>query len=291
MCKSDFEFLKLLGYGAYGRVFLSRKKDDGKIYAIKVLDKKNIKRNKQIELAKLERKILKSIDSLFLIKLYYAFQSRTKLFLVLEYWPGGEFFYYLKLMSTFHEKTVKFYATNIILGLKDLHDNDIVYRDLKPENLLIDYDGYMKLADFGLAKENVDLDSGWKTFCGTAEYMAPEILNMKSYGRMWDLWSLGCLVFELLQGRPPFYDSNQKIMFSKIYNEDLYKQSINDIQMKIRKFWPNLIDFITSLLERDPKQRLGYNGFEEIMNHPWFDDIGKIFLSINFTYRLEKDTG
>ena len=117
--------MKLLGYGTYGRVFLARKKNNGKIYAIKVLDKRNIKRNKQSDLTKLERKILKTIKNPFLIRLYYAFQSKTKLFLVIEYCPGGELYFYLRILKRFHEKTVKFYAANILLGLKALHDNDI----------------------------------------------------------------------------------------------------------------------------------------------------------------------
>lgn len=117
--------MKLLGYGTYGRVFLARKRNNGKIYAIKVIDKKNIIRHSQSDLTKLERKILKTIKSRFLIKLYYAFQSKTKLFLVIEYCPGGEFYYYLKILKSFHEKTVKFYALNILFGLKALHDNNI----------------------------------------------------------------------------------------------------------------------------------------------------------------------
>lgn len=117
--------MKLLGYGTYGRVFLARHKKTGKIYAIKVLDKKNIKRNKQNELTKLERKILKTIKSKFLIRLYFAFQSHTKLFLVIEYWPGGELYYYLKIWRKFHENVVRFYVSNILLGLKALHDQNI----------------------------------------------------------------------------------------------------------------------------------------------------------------------
>jgi len=123
--KDDFEMLKLLGYGTYGRVFLARKKNNGKLYAIKVLDKKNIKKNRQTELTKLERNILKNNKSPFLIKLYYAFQTPTKLFLVIEYCPGGELYFYLKTLKHFHEKTVKFYAANILLGLKALHDQNI----------------------------------------------------------------------------------------------------------------------------------------------------------------------
>ena len=117
--------MKLLGYGTYGRVFLARKKTTGKMYAIKVLDKKSIKKGKQSELTKLERKILKDIRDPFLIRLYYAFQSPTKLFLVIEYCPGGELYFYLRLLKRFHEKTVQFWASNILLGLKALHDQDI----------------------------------------------------------------------------------------------------------------------------------------------------------------------
>ena len=123
--KKDFEMMKLLGYGAYGKVFLARKKNNGKMYAIKVLDKSVIKKGKQAELTKLERKILKNIKDPFLIRLYYSFQSPTKLFLVIEYCPGGELYFYLKILKRFHEKTVQFWASNILLGLKALHDHDI----------------------------------------------------------------------------------------------------------------------------------------------------------------------
>lgn len=274
--KDSFEFMKLLGYGTYGRVFLVRKKNNGKIYAIKVLNKENIKKGKQLELTKLERKILKNIKSSFLIKLYYAFQSKTKLFLVLEYWPGGEFYYYLKTLRWFHELTVQFYATNIILGLKALHENGITYRDLKPENLLIDHRGYMKLADFGLAKEKWSPVSGCNTFWGTAEYVAPELIKNKGYGTMWDLWGLGWIIYELLESRPPFYESNQKVMFHKIHNDHLFNQNIKEITKKmLKKYSPDLVDFVIKLLKKDPKQRLGYNGYKEIMDHPWFSNIGK----------------
>lgn len=117
--------MKLLGYGTYGRVFLARRKINGKIYAIKVLDKKNINKNKQIDLTKLERKILKTMKDKFLIKLYFAFQSPTKLFLVIEYCPGGELYFYLRICKKLHVKVVRFYASNILLGLKALHDKDI----------------------------------------------------------------------------------------------------------------------------------------------------------------------
>mmetsp|Transcript_17501 Transcript_17501/g.16721 ORF Transcript_17501/g.16721 Transcript_17501/m.16721 type:complete len:188 (+) Transcript_17501:239-802(+) len=157
----------------------------------------------------------------FIIELAYAFQTPEKLFFVLEFCPGGELFFHLSRIGNFDEKVSKFYCTQIVLAIYHLHKNDIIYRDLKPENVLIDKDGYAKLTDFGLSKEGIKDNQGAKTFCGTPEYLAPEIVEEgSSHGKAVDWWSLGCIIYEMLTGQPPFQlkDNNRNDLFKKIKN-------------------------------------------------------------------------
>ena len=177
----------------------------------------------------IERSILERVNNIFIIRMVYAFQSTDKLFYILEYCPGGELFFYLKQIGRFKEQAAQFYASNVLLAFKHLHKNKILYRDLKPENVLVDEDGYLKITDFGLSKENIDKpigyfdrNEGYKSLkepgshiiCGTAEYMSPEMLQGKGFGFATDWWSFGCLIYEMLTGRPPFMHE---------YRDKLYK--------------------------------------------------------------------
>ena len=146
----------------------------------------------------------------------YAFQSDSKLFFVLEYCPGGELFFYLNQIDRFKEDVARFYASNIVLAIHHIHSQNIVYRDLKPENVLVDHDGYLKIADFGLSKENIFDSTDAKSLCGTAEYLAPEILLNQGYGKAVDWWLYGCLIYEMLCGIPPFYSKSRKKLMSMI---------------------------------------------------------------------------
>lgn len=173
--KKDFEMISVIGKGSYGKVMLVRKKDNGMLYALKVLKKAELVKRNQVEHTMTERRILENIRHPFVVKMDFAFQSDSKLFFVLEYCPGGELFFYLSQIGRFKEDAARFYAANILLALHHLHSQNILYRDLKPENVLVAKDGYIKIADFGLSKENVTSNEA-KSICGTAEYLAPEIL-------------------------------------------------------------------------------------------------------------------
>lgn len=216
----DFELLKVLGKGGYGKVFQVRKitgQDSGCIFAMKVLKKATIARNaKDTAHTKAERNILEAVRHPFLVDLIYAFQTCGKLYLILEYLSGGELFMQLEREGIFMEDTACFYLAEITLAIEHLHRQGIVYRDLKPENILLDHQGHVKLTDFGLCKESLHDGSMTHTFCGTIEYMAPEILTRHGHGKAVDWWSLGALMYDMLTGAPPFTADNRKKTIDKI---------------------------------------------------------------------------
>ena len=197
--------LSVIGKGSYGKVLLVKKNDTDVLYAMKVLKKAEIIKRNQFEHTMAERRILETVHSPFIVKMDYAFQSETKLFFLLDYCPGGELFFYLSQIGRFKEDAARFYASNILLALEHLHQKNIIYRDLKPENVLVGKDGYIKLTDFGLSKENIQGDKEAMSLCGTAEYLSPEILLKKGHGKATDWWSFGAIIYEMLCGLPPFY--------------------------------------------------------------------------------------
>ncbi|XP_013392365.1 ribosomal protein S6 kinase beta-1 [Lingula anatina] len=221
----DFELLKVLGKGGYGKVFQVRKisgKDAGKIFAMKVLKKATIVRNaKDTAHTKAERSILEAVKNPFIVDLVYAFQTGGKLYLILEYLPGGELFMQLEREGIFMEDTACFYIAEITLALEHLHSTGIIYRDLKPENILLTSTGHIKLTDFGLCKESIQEGHLTHTFCGTIEYMAPEILTRSGHGKAVDWWSLGALMYDMLTGAPPFTAENRKKTIDKILKAKL----------------------------------------------------------------------
>ncbi|KAI3638835.1 hypothetical protein MIR68_003333 [Amoeboaphelidium protococcarum] len=262
----DFELLKVLGKGSFGKVLQVRKRDTNRIYAMKVLYKKDIIERQEVEHTMSERHILKLTNHPFLVGLKFAFQTQDKLYLVLDFMNGGELFYHLQQSGRFDEERAQFYGAEILLSLDHLHKQNVIYRDLKPENILLDYNGHVALTDFGLCKENMTTDSLTKTFCGTAEYLAPEILLGQGYGRAVDWWSLGILLYEMMHGVPPFYADNHHAMYRKILYSDLVFPD---------NFSPLAKSLITALLDRDPKTRLGSGPTdgEEIKKHPFFKNI------------------
>jgi tRNA A-37 threonylcarbamoyl transferase component Bud32 len=214
LCVGDFDLLKVVGKGAFGKVMLVRKKANkgaGQIYAMKVLKKSVISAKGQVEHTKSERSILCEIRHPYIVRLRFAFQSEDKLYLVTDYYNGGSLFYHLRKSRAFSEDRAKFYAAQLLSALDHLHQQHIIYRDLKLENVLMDNVGHIALTDFGLSKQNIDLTGGATTFCGTAEYIAPELLKGQKYGAAVDWWSFGILLFEMMHGRTPFYDKNRKV--------------------------------------------------------------------------------
>merc|ERR1719510_1698357 len=215
----DFEFLKVIGRGAFGKVMQVRYKKNKEIYAMKILRKKQIVKRNQVEHTKSERKILQALQHPFLIKLRFAFQTDSKLYFVLDYFKGGELFFHLKKRRKFTEAEARIFVAEVALALGHLHSLDIIYRDLKPENILLHQSGHICLTDFGLSKDLDPMNLESHTFCGTPEYLAPEILQKQGHGKAVDWWSLGILCFELATGQPPFYHNNLHTMYRKIRTE------------------------------------------------------------------------
>ncbi|KAM7098052.1 ribosomal protein S6 kinase alpha-1 isoform 8-T8 [Molossus nigricans] len=209
---SHFELLKVLGQGSFGKVFLVRKvtrPDSGHLYAMKVLKKATLKVRDRVR-TKMERDILADVNHPFVVKLHYAFQTEGKLYLILDFLRGGDLFTRLSKEVMFTEEDVKFYLAELALGLDHLHSLGIIYRDLKPENILLDEEGHIKLTDFGLSKEAIDHEKKAYSFCGTVEYMAPEVVNRQGHTHSADWWSYGVLMFEMLTGSLPFQGKDRK---------------------------------------------------------------------------------
>ncbi|KAJ3137212.1 hypothetical protein HK100_000789 [Physocladia obscura] len=264
----DFSVLKLVGKGSFGKVVLVKKKNTGRVYAMKILTKKHIVARQEVAHTISERNVLiKAANSPFCVGMKFSFQSPDKLYLVTDYMNGGELFYHLQKVTVFTEEQAKFYACELICALDFLHREGIIYRDLKPENVLLDSNGHVALADFGLCKENMTLSSTTSTFCGTAAYLAPEILSSEGgYSMAVDWWSLGILFYEMTTGLPPFYSENTNVMYKKI----LHNQLLFPIG-----FSRDAEAFVRALLDRNPTTRLGSHpgGAEEIKRHIYFQSV------------------
>ena len=259
----DFQTMKILGRGSYGKVSLVKYKQTGELYAMKSLKKDVLLDEDQVESTLLEKQILQSLNYPFLVGMVFCFQTEERIYFVMPFVRGGELFQHLRTEKYFKEEKVKFYAAIIGLSLDYLHNHGIVYRDIKPENILIEEDGYLKLIDFGMAKF-LEGDEKATSFCGTPEYLAPEIITGEGHNKNADWWSYGTLVFEMLFGIPPFYSENVEKMYEYITSANLRfpkKIQVSD----------SAKDLLSKLLIKNQDDRLGSKkGFDEIKEHPFF---------------------
>ncbi|KAL1288397.1 RPS6KA2 [Ovibos moschatus] len=274
---SQFELLKVLGQGSYGKVFLVRKvkgSDAGQLYAMKVLKKATLKVRDRVR-SKMERDILAEVNHPFIVKLHYAFQTEGKLYLILDFLRGGDLFTRLSKEVMFTEEDVKFYLAELALALDHLHGLGIIYRDLKPENILLDEEGHIKITDFGLSKEAIDHDKRAYSFCGTIEYMAPEVVNRRGHTQSADWWSFGVLMFEMLTGSLPFQGKDRKETMALILKAKLGMPQFLSVEAQ---------GLLRALFKRNPCNRLGagLDGVEEIKRHPFF-----VTIDWNKLYRKE----
>ncbi|KAI8351795.1 kinase-like domain-containing protein [Choanephora cucurbitarum] len=245
--RDDFQTLCVLGRGAFGKVFLVKHEASKELYAMKVLKKASlVLHGRQAMQAKTERQILEEVRHPFIVKLCYAFQTPTELHMILDYAVGGELFRHLDHEGMFSEDMVVFYAAEICSALDHLHSLGIMYRDLKPENCLLDHQGHIILTDFGLSK--VPVDGKANTICGTAEYMAPEILKGLEYDITVDWWSLGILIYDMLTGSPPFSSNNRKKTIDSILTKKIPMPYYLTADAK---------DILSKLLRKNPNVRLG----------------------------------
>lgn len=263
MCLDDFNLIKLIGRGSWGKVMLSKEKSTGLLYAIKILKKYVIISQNEVSHTLTESRVLRTTNHPFLIALKYAFRDGERLCFVMEYAGGGELFYHLSQERKFSEEKTKFYGAEIVSALGYLHDHQIIYRDLKLENLLLGRDGHIKIADFGLCKDNIRFTDTTRTFCGTPEYLSPEVIEDNHYGRAVDWWSLGVLLYEMMCGSLPFNNRTTDLLF-------------REILLKPVSFPANLSEpaksFLNGLLVKDPTKRLGGgpDDAREIMIHAFF---------------------
>ena len=270
----DFVKKALLGRGTFGKVFLAvlPSEGTGKQYAIKAIRKDVLIEYKQVQNTKLEKDILFSCDHPFLVGMEYLFQNDTRLYFVMPFIKGGELYKIFKAHKRLPEPVVKFYALQIALAIGYLHSKGIMHRDLKLENILVDESGYLKIIDYGLAK-TLPESNLTRTFCGTPEYLAPEMVTQQGHNFSVDWWALGILIYEMLIGVTPFYNKERRLLLLKIRQSRVvfpdkrkYKIDYSD----------EFVDIVQKLLDKDKETRLGTaTDFDEIVNHPFFADIDK----------------
>lgn len=260
---SDFEIIRTLGTGSFGRVHLVKSVHNSRFYAMKVFRKSRVVQAKQIEHTNDERRILAITHHPFITRMWGTFQDCKSIFMVMDYIEGGELFTLLRRSRTFPNQVAKFYSAEVLLALEYLHSKNIIYRDLKPENILLTRSGHIKLADFGFAKE---VETNTYTLCGTPDYIAPEVIAFQLYNKAVDWWSFGVLIYEMLAGRTPFYDPSPIKTYEKISQCHVHYPST---------FSSDAVSLLKGLIRKDVTFRLGNlkNGVDDIKKHPWYKEV------------------
>ncbi|XP_031563299.1 3-phosphoinositide-dependent protein kinase 1-like [Actinia tenebrosa] len=263
----DFKFGKILGEGSYSTVYVALEKATGKEYAIKVLEKRHMIREKKVPQVQREKEVLSKLNHPFFVKLYFTFQDKEKLYFGLSYAKKGELLPYINKLGAFDETCTQFYSAEIISALEHLHSLHIIHRDLKPENILLDEKMHIQITDFGTAKILNDNDKGRNSFVGTAQYVSPELLTDKRACKSSDIWALGCIIYQLLSGLPPFRAGNEYQIFQKIIK----------LEYDFPSGFPSVPkDLVEEILHLDPTKRLGCEecgGFEALRSHPFYEGI------------------
>lgn len=265
----DFNFLAVLGKGNFGKVMLAESKKTTNLYAIKVLKKDFIIENDEVESTRSERRVFQIANREshpFLLNLYSCFQTENRVYFVMDYVSGGDLMWHIQKEGVFKPGRAQFYAAEVLLGIKHFHDNGVIYRDLKLDNILLTRDGHVKIADYGLCKEDMDYGRTTGTFCGTPEFMAPEILLEQRYGLAVDWWAFGVLIYQMVLGQSPFRGEDEDEIFDAILaDEPRYPITLPG----------NCVSILTQLLTREPERRLGSGprDAEEIMAHPYFANV------------------